>query len=353
MLPALSSSHLRERIERNRLAALWRLKRKRGGEESLAHGQPKACLPQGELPGYPGLLGGVVTLPVEQLKRKARLDYYVVLDFECTCSRDKDLQPQEIIEFPAVLLNSSTLAVESEFQVFVKPTENPALTPFCTELTGITQRQVDAGIPLAEALRLFDAWLRSTPAGASGSFAVVTWTDWDLKVMLEMECKWRRISKPAYLARWVDLKLAFREVYGRPKDLGVRGLRECMEHAGLEWHGRAHSGIDDARNTAKLVAQLVGLGVTMTVTGSFAEKKLKGAQGSLTKMWGCEGGGTGGSTDPPDKEGRCWCGVKAKRRQVKKPGPTHGKEFMSCGRWTITKGGECEFFAWLSDAPPP
>jgi len=66
-------------------------------------------------------------------------DNFIVLDFEATCDQGGNFKPQEIIEFPSVLLDGRTLQSISEFQYFVKPTVNPQLTPFCTELTGITQ----------------------------------------------------------------------------------------------------------------------------------------------------------------------------------------------------------------------
>lgn len=43
------------------------------------------------------------------------------------------------VEFPAVLLNTSTGDIESEFHTYVQPQEHPTLSEFCTELTGITQ----------------------------------------------------------------------------------------------------------------------------------------------------------------------------------------------------------------------
>eukprot|EP01126_Amoeba_proteus_P015149 TRINITY_DN16733_c0_g4_i7.p1 TRINITY_DN16733_c0_g4~~TRINITY_DN16733_c0_g4_i7.p1 ORF type:complete len:156 (-),score=14.73 TRINITY_DN16733_c0_g4_i7:165-632(-) len=82
-------------------------------------------------------------------------DYLVVLDFEATCdegldpvvSRSKviqvklDLTPQnnqEIIEFPWVVINTTTNQIENRHQLYVKPEFTQYLTPFCTGLTGIT-----------------------------------------------------------------------------------------------------------------------------------------------------------------------------------------------------------------------
>jgi len=44
------------------------------------------------------------------------------------------------------------MQVVAEFQTYVKPVIHPQLTPFCTELTGITQDKVDTGIKIEEAL---------------------------------------------------------------------------------------------------------------------------------------------------------------------------------------------------------
>lgn len=52
--------------------------------------------------------------------------------------------------------------------------------------------------------------------------------------------------QPKYLLRWVDLAAVWH------KHNSKRGnLRQSVEAAGLTWQGRAHSAIDDARNTAR------------------------------------------------------------------------------------------------------
>jgi len=49
------------------------------------------------------------------------------------------------------------------FHQYVKPKLNPKLTPFCTQLTGITQNQVDAAKHLEEVLSDLDKWITSLP----------------------------------------------------------------------------------------------------------------------------------------------------------------------------------------------
>ena len=86
---------------------------------------------------------------------QAPFDYICLYDFECTCSNDQQIQmnSQEIIEFPVVIVDVKSKSIKSIFQTYVKPTLDPQLTEFCTELTGITQEQVDNGVSIQDALK--------------------------------------------------------------------------------------------------------------------------------------------------------------------------------------------------------
>ncbi|TVU39580.1 hypothetical protein EJB05_13006, partial [Eragrostis curvula] len=214
-------------------------------------------------------------------------DLFLVVDFEATCEGENTrIYPQEIIEFPAVLVDAATGVVVSEVRTYVRPRHHPRLTEFCVNLTGmsqgvagapcglnvapplltgIQQRQVDAGVELTQALAMHDAWLRE--AVGARSFAVVTWGDWDCKTMLEFECRFKGIAKPAYFNRWVDLRVHFEAKFVDARGQR-RNLQEAVLEAGLPWEGRLHSGLDDARNAARLLAELMRLGVAISITGS-------------------------------------------------------------------------------------
>ncbi|KAF5951217.1 hypothetical protein HYC85_009161 [Camellia sinensis] len=68
--------------------------------------------------------------------------YFVVIDFEATCDKGRNPHPQEIIEFPSVIVSSVTGQLEACFQTYVKPTCNQLLSDFCKDLTGIQQIQL-------------------------------------------------------------------------------------------------------------------------------------------------------------------------------------------------------------------
>ncbi|KAL6050488.1 ERI1 exoribonuclease 3 [Balamuthia mandrillaris] len=110
------------------------------------------------LPTHHQMMG---SMPVATGPRPQKYDYFCILDFEATCDSDRSFQPQEIIEWPTVLLNTRTLEVEAEFQMYIKPVMKPQLTPFCTEFTGIRQETVDElGQSFPQVMEAYDKWLR-------------------------------------------------------------------------------------------------------------------------------------------------------------------------------------------------
>ncbi|KAF2299254.1 hypothetical protein GH714_031128 [Hevea brasiliensis] len=183
--------------------------------------------------------------------------YFVVIDFEATCYKEKKKIPiHEIIEFASVIVSSATGQLEACFETYVRPTCNQLLSDFCKDLTGIQQIQVDRGVTLSKALLRHDKWLEKKGI-KNTNFAVVTLSNWDCRVMLESECRFKKIWKPPYFNRWINLRIPFREVFG-----GVRcNQKEAVKMAGLAWQGRAHCGLDDAKNTALLLALLMRRGI--------------------------------------------------------------------------------------------
>ena len=175
--------------------------------------------------------------------------YYAVIDFECTCWHrdDPDRKPHEIIEFPVVFLNSKTLEIDYEFHAYVRPTENPILSPFCVELTGITQSVVDDADTLDEVLDNFHEFLSTN---CISCFTPCTDGPWDFTKFLAPESKRKGISLPTWTHRWLNVRKKFQYVFHLDRWVGVE---EALGILGLCFEGRQHSGIDDARNIARIV----------------------------------------------------------------------------------------------------
>ncbi|XP_032590661.1 ERI1 exoribonuclease 2 isoform X1 [Drosophila grimshawi] len=203
--------------------------------------------------------------------------YVIAVDFEATCW-EKQAPPQwreaEIIEFPAVLVNLKTGKIEAEFHKYIMPFESPRLSTYCTELTGIDQKTVDSGVPLQTALMMFHEWLRKelrarnlllpkmAKSNILGNCAFVTWTDWDFGICLHKECSRKRMRKAPYFNQWIDVRAIYREWYKyRPCN-----FTDALSHVGLAFEGRAHSGIDDAKNLGALMCKMVRDGALFSIT---------------------------------------------------------------------------------------
>ena len=74
---------------------------------------------------------------------KQNYTHFIVLDYEATCIKDMRLNPQEIIEFPTILVRIDSDIGEwnviDTFHEYVKPVFRPKLSPFCIKLTGILE----------------------------------------------------------------------------------------------------------------------------------------------------------------------------------------------------------------------
>ncbi|KAI8607494.1 ribonuclease H-like domain-containing protein, partial [Chytriomyces sp. MP71] len=190
--------------------------------------------------------------------------WYCVFDVEATCREDNRGWNHEIIEFPVVLLSGRTRETIAEFRSYVRPVLNPVLTEFCTALTGITQEQVDAAPLFPEVLKLFDAFL-SRHQVKHARMRFITDGPWDIRDFVTKQCNLCNIRKPAYLNAYIDLRRTFAKHYGRRE--GKRAnLAGMLSLLGMEFEGREHCGMDDARNIARIAVRLMERGVVFGET---------------------------------------------------------------------------------------
>jgi ERI1 exoribonuclease 3 len=226
----------------------------------------------------------------EKNKRKpkhAKADYLCVLDFEATCNdKGPGPSPQEIIEFPTLLLNVENGKVEDVFHYYIRPDVHPQLSSFCTELTGITQETVDAGISLKETLQLHNEWLfqkhnllhatdpsfveqndtnnnnnnnaveeenEGDGCMSSKRFLYVTCGSWDLKTCLPRQLDHLGIPLDKHFQSYVNIKWSYEKQY-KTKAFGMTGM---LKDLGIELEGRHHSGIDDCKNIAKICRRML------------------------------------------------------------------------------------------------
>lgn len=171
--------------------------------------------------------------------------YYLLIDFEATCSDDGAVpkEEMEIIEIGAAMQRTGTFEVAAEFQSFVRPVRHPRLTPFCTELTTITQDQVDAAPLFPEVLAALVAW-----AAPYDDCLFCSWGDYD-RNQLQQDCAFHGVAYP-FGDEHLNLKAAFSQALGTKRRFGMAG---ALRKLGLKLEGTHHRGIDDIRNIARVV----------------------------------------------------------------------------------------------------
>ena len=180
--------------------------------------------------------------------------HYLVIDLEATTDDGDDdaravpRDEMETIEISAVLVRANTLAVEAEFQTFVRPVRHPVLTPFCTELTGITQTMLASAPAFPEAM---EALRQAMLAGRWG----VVWGSWGLfdDTQLRRDSAFHGIDYRMH--EHLNLKNVFSAAQGRRKRYG---MAKALHFCGLDLAGARHRALDDAKNIAQLLPWIVG-----------------------------------------------------------------------------------------------
>ncbi|WP_448118830.1 exonuclease domain-containing protein [Pseudomonas serbica] len=183
--------------------------------------------------------------------------YLYCVDLEATCdevSESKSPRPlavvpdqMETIEIGLEVIDLETLEVVDEFQRFVRPQINPILTDFCKKLTSIQQADVDSAGTYVELGQELGAFIARYPNAAWAS-----WGDYDA----------RQLERDAEFAACPSLLSGLQHFNVRKWHKGLyddqpRSLKQTVESLGLVWQGTYHRGIDDARNLASVVREML------------------------------------------------------------------------------------------------
>ncbi|GAA3460053.1 exonuclease domain-containing protein [Saccharothrix longispora] len=173
-----------------------------------------------------------------------------VVDVEATCwdGQPPPGQVNEIVEVGLTVVDLAARTRVSRHGVLVRPRRS-TVSAFCTGLTGLTQAEVDGGVPFAEACRLL------AEEHAAGTRPWVSWGDYD-RNQFGRQCRATGVRYP-FGRHHTNARAVFTRAHGlrrRP------GMAQALEIAGLPLEGRHHRGEDDAWNIAALVLDLVARG---------------------------------------------------------------------------------------------
>jgi len=190
------------------------------------------------------------------------LGLWLALDVEATCwepgtpERAQQSRRAELLEVGAAALAPFGPAPLALFSTDVRPTREPALTPFCVRLTGITQERADAAPPLPEALGALWGWcapLRARCPRPDDPLALITWGGTD-GALLTREARAHGVALPPW--RPLDAQRAF-ERWRRRRGEGGAGfsLARALDALGEAREGRAHEALSDALAAWRVLAR--------------------------------------------------------------------------------------------------
>eukprot|EP01084_Bolivina_argentea_P093249 167746_1 len=230
---------------------------------------------------------------------KHQFRYLVVLDFEATCNEPQNPSPQEVIEWPAMIIDIKNKCIlKNSFHYYLKPIIHPKLSRFCTNLTGITQPMVNNGDNIFNVITKWNEFCYENnllPNNKNKPLScMVTCGDWDLKIMWPMQskivkqnilnnnsfklilCNWTRLIQlrseiintiqlyynenilltPSLFHSWINIK----DIYEQKYNKRAGGMMRCLKNLGIKHVGRHHSGIDDVKNICNIALKLLNDG---------------------------------------------------------------------------------------------
>lgn len=177
----------------------------------------------------------------------------VVFDLEALCwetRAEADLNNKEIIEIGACNLNVLTGEITNNKSYLIKPTISN-VSPFCEQLTGISQSMLDAdGMRFERAVKLFKQDFNLTNA------TVATYGLYDTRKMIE-ECEARGFEIN-FSEQFINVSLLSSL---RLKAGGKLGLDKALEAFSISFEQEGltqHRALSDAVMTAKLLYKLLG-----------------------------------------------------------------------------------------------
>ncbi|KAI6039010.1 ribonuclease H-like domain-containing protein [Pisolithus marmoratus] len=241
-------------------------------------------------------------LPIVAARVKQPYDAFLVLDVEATCLQGAGFDwPNEIIEWPVCLLRwkdksskgmASQLEVVDVFRSFVKPTWKPQLSKFCTELTGITQAQVNLAPTFPKVLKTFAKFLARHGLIDLKNGRILQRFCWcsdgpfDIRDFVVKQCFISKIPMPLWLRGDVLDVRRLVSAWGMSEQLtalAIHNLRhrryfqsttahyfhslnipQQLRVLGLgQFQGREHCGMDDTRNIARVLIELARQGIRL------------------------------------------------------------------------------------------
>jgi ERI1 exoribonuclease 3 len=185
-------------------------------------------------------------------------DYYIVLDLEGL---------PEIVELPAILIDSRTLETISIFHRYVYPTNVPksALIPGIKDFygpKGVEEIWWKEASLWSDVFPNFLKWISDHTIGKTFSF--VTCGNWDIEKQIPKQCSISEITLPEIFNQWINIKDVYLNFFTwKPKP---KGMLSMLTGLNIDLDGHHHLGIDDTKNITKILKRLIEEGAILDIT---------------------------------------------------------------------------------------
>jgi inhibitor of KinA sporulation pathway (predicted exonuclease) len=175
-------------------------------------------------------------------------DQILVIDIEATCwqgSIPPAGQASDVIEIGLCPLDVGTLTRLDKRSILIRP-ERSTVSPFCTQLTTLTQEQVNAGVTFAEACAILEGEYRSA------ELVWASYGDYDRK-QIARQCGETGVRYP-FGPTHLNVKEMFAKVRKLPHKVG---MAQAVKMCGRTLEGTHHRGHDDAWNIAGVLVEVL------------------------------------------------------------------------------------------------
>lgn len=162
---------------------------------------------------------------------------------------------REIIEIGAVMLDEKDNEI-SLFNEYVRPLKNELICDDISRLTGISTKMVIGADTLQDVIERFIQW-------CGNDYEIYSWSDTDY-YQISKEVRFKEIDCHGLdslvdQANWIDYQIQYMNMFGYKR---LMRLRDAIDIAGLDFQGKAHGALADARTTAYLYREAKGARLT-------------------------------------------------------------------------------------------
>ena len=195
---------------------------------------------------------GVLRFMICEKERWIIMKAWIVIDVEMCRVHTKNVAfpcKSEIIQIGAVMMDNAHV-IRSKFSTYVKPRFGK-IDNYIYRLTGISDKTVNNAPDIEDALEKMLQWI------GENDVCFYSWSATDYS-QIRKEIFWKCHENPRWeklidQGNWIDYQQTFGKRLGSSK---LYKLTDALDLAEVDVEGHLHDGMDDAYNTACLIAKL-------------------------------------------------------------------------------------------------